>query len=44
MNYENGNTIKEMAGYTENMINIMTMESVYKWNVESVENSENIHK
>lgn len=30
MNYENGNTIKEMAGYTENMINVMTMESVYK--------------
>lgn len=30
MNYENGNTMKEMTGYTENVMNIMTMESVYK--------------
>lgn len=30
MNYENRNTMKEMTRYTENVMNIMTMESVYK--------------
>ena len=30
MNYENRNTMKEMNRYTENVMNIMTMESVYK--------------
>lgn len=30
MNYENENTMKEMAGYIENVMNIMAMESVYK--------------
>ena len=30
MNYKNRNTMKEMTRYTENVMNIMTMESVYK--------------
>ena len=30
MNYENRNTMKKMTRYTENVMNIMTMESVYK--------------
>ena len=30
MNYENRNPMKEMTRYTENVMNIMTMESVYK--------------